>query len=105
MDNINSKYKDPKEIVDYIFKERGDKLYIDEKHLDDITVSIDEPPKTLTQVKEENKYILMKTRHDKIRRIIIQYAIVSMAILLFPLTLLIYVFVGTQELMNKVNKR
>lgn len=104
MDTINSKYKDPREIVDYIFKEQGGKLYIDEKRLDDITVSINDPSKTLTQVKEKNKYILKKTKYYKIRRILIQGAIASMAVLFFPLTLLVYVFVSTQELMKRVNK-
>lgn len=80
--------------IERLFNEKDDKFYLNTKYLNDVTVSMIEPTKTLTQVNRENKW-------RGLQRDLIQAIIVVMTILCFPLTILLMVFVGTTEIFRK----
>lgn len=77
-----------------LFKEKHGMFYLNNKHLEDVTVSMNDPFKTLAQLKRRNRW-------KRLRRNLIQATVVSLAIFCMPITLLLMVFVGTTEIFKK----
>ena len=80
--------------IDRLFREKQGKFYLNDKHLEDVTVSMNDPSMTLTQLKRKNRW-------KRLRMNLIKATVVSLAIFCMPITLLLMVFVGSTELLKK----
>lgn len=80
--------------IDELFKEKDGEFYLNRKYLNDVTVSMIEPSKTLTQLQRKYRII-------GIRKAVIYSLVIALSILSFPAILLLMVFVVTTEIFRK----